>query len=255
VDRTGTKEVKGEHGPWLDAWGNLLSHTGSTEQPYQYVGEYGYYTHYQDANMGGLLGLGVRFLDPSVVRFTQMDDFRQGLCYYAYAKQNPIGNMDPSGRFYIPGVGGCAIAGIVGGVMSAVSGGTLKASLCNAGVGCVVGGLSEIIIEGSGIVATGCIVGVLSGYLGSKGSMMCDKYNPKSFCDPPNTTACAQASSAWGALLGCVGGYFSIKNRDFTEKIEDILKDIVGEIIGQTIESACQNNFPVRWNSLTMAWK
>ena len=31
-----------------DAWGNVVSQTGSTEQPYQYVGQLGYYTHWQD---------------------------------------------------------------------------------------------------------------------------------------------------------------------------------------------------------------
>ena len=58
-----------------DAWGGAISHdrfTGSVDQPYQYVGRLGYYTHYQDPAFG-LLQLGVRFYDPEVGRFIRKD--------------------------------------------------------------------------------------------------------------------------------------------------------------------------------------
>jgi hypothetical protein len=56
-----------------DAWAKLISHEGSTNQPYEYVGQLGYYTHWQDANMDGMLQLGVRDYDPSVGRFTHVN--------------------------------------------------------------------------------------------------------------------------------------------------------------------------------------
>jgi hypothetical protein len=52
------------------AWGEehpILSTT--SDNPYRYVGELGYYTHYQDPNMSDSLQLGVRFYDPEVGRF------------------------------------------------------------------------------------------------------------------------------------------------------------------------------------------
>ena len=79
-----------------DAWGNLIDRTGNTEQPYQYVGQLGYYTHYQ-APAFNLLQLGVRFYDPEVGRFTQRDAIGDGLNWYAYADNDPVAFVDPEG--------------------------------------------------------------------------------------------------------------------------------------------------------------
>ena len=79
-----------------DAWGNVMMHTGTTAQPYQFVGQLGYYTHVQDANLP-LLQLGVRFYDPQVGRFGQRDAAEGGLCYYAYVADNPQAHIDPTG--------------------------------------------------------------------------------------------------------------------------------------------------------------
>jgi len=56
-----------------DAWGKLMEHiehTGCIDQPYQFAGQLGYYTHWQDENLT-LLQLGVRFYDPEAGRFGQ----------------------------------------------------------------------------------------------------------------------------------------------------------------------------------------
>ena len=80
-----------------DAWGNVTEHTDTTEQPYQYVGRLGYYTHYQDPNFK-LLQLGVRFYDPEIGRFTQTDQFAQiTKSSYSYADNKPVVLTDPSG--------------------------------------------------------------------------------------------------------------------------------------------------------------
>lgn len=82
-----------------DAWGNLIYpyHTGDTQQPYQYVGQLGYYTHYQDSNMG-LLQLGVRFYDPALGRFGQEDRI-PGVqeSAYTYCKNSCMRAVDPWG--------------------------------------------------------------------------------------------------------------------------------------------------------------
>ena len=78
-----------------DAWGNA-THNGETAQPYQYVGQLGYYTHVQDENFD-LLQLGVRLYDPEVGRFTQRDPVRHGENWYAYVGNAPLHNVDPLG--------------------------------------------------------------------------------------------------------------------------------------------------------------
>ncbi len=79
-----------------DAWGNTYHIYGSTEQPYQYVGQLGYYTHYQDDNLD-LLQLGVRFYDPETGRFTQRDPIKDGWNWFAYADNRPTVLVDPRG--------------------------------------------------------------------------------------------------------------------------------------------------------------
>jgi RHS repeat-associated protein len=85
-----------------DAYGSLLSHdccTGSVHQPYQYVGQLGYHTHYQEPDFG-LLQLGVRFYDPEVGRFMQRDAFSADReASYAYVRNRPTALTDPSGLF------------------------------------------------------------------------------------------------------------------------------------------------------------
>jgi RHS repeat-associated protein len=80
-----------------DAWGNVTSHNGSTSQPYQYVGQLGYYTHYQEPEFG-LMQLGVRFYDPEVGRFTQRDPAQNGDAPYLYVGDEPTRLVDPDGR-------------------------------------------------------------------------------------------------------------------------------------------------------------
>jgi len=81
-----------------DAWGNVTPgvNNQTTDNPYQYVGELGYYTHWQEPTFK-LLQLGVRYYDPSVGRFTQQDPIKDGFNWYGYASGNPTKNVDPSG--------------------------------------------------------------------------------------------------------------------------------------------------------------
>jgi RHS repeat-associated protein len=80
-----------------DAWGNVTNHTGSTnDNPYQYVGKLGYYTHYQEPTYVPLQ-LGVRYYDPTIGRFTQIDPMKDGINWYPYTSCNPVVNVDPSG--------------------------------------------------------------------------------------------------------------------------------------------------------------
>ena len=85
-----------------DAYGKLLlwheKDAGSVHQPYQYVGQFGYYTHWQEPDFG-LVQLGVRFYDAQVGRFTQRDPVHRDIqSAYAYADDSPLSGADPSGK-------------------------------------------------------------------------------------------------------------------------------------------------------------
>jgi len=83
-----------------DAYGSLLSrdrYTGSVNQPYQYVGQLGYYTHHQEPEFG-LLQLGVRFYDAEMGRFTGRDRVERVVhSPYAYVDGSPLGWIDADG--------------------------------------------------------------------------------------------------------------------------------------------------------------
>ena len=81
-----------------DAWGNMLSKTGSTSNTYLYTGES------FDANTG-LYYLRARYMNPANGLFISMDSY-QGNLYepvtlhkYLYANANPVVYTDPTGYF------------------------------------------------------------------------------------------------------------------------------------------------------------
>jgi len=84
-----------------DAYGALLvhnRHADSVDQPYQYVGQLGYYTHYEEPGFG-LMQLGVRFYDASAARFAERDQIKvAGSSEYWYGIGCPTRMTDPSGR-------------------------------------------------------------------------------------------------------------------------------------------------------------
>lgn len=80
------------------AWGETYHLAGTTiDNPYQYVGELGYYHHWQSPDLANMLHLGVRFYEPEVGRFSQMDPTRDGRNWYAYVYGKPTRYVDPTG--------------------------------------------------------------------------------------------------------------------------------------------------------------
>ena len=81
-----------------DAWGNLISSTGDTENSYLYCGE-------QLDSTTGLYYLRARYMNPATGTFISMDTY-QGTLFepatlhkYLYANANPVMNVDPTGYF------------------------------------------------------------------------------------------------------------------------------------------------------------
>ncbi len=81
-----------------DEYGKLTDHTGSSDTPFLYNGQYGIMT---DGN--GLVYMRARYYNPEVHRFVSTDilegDLRDPLSLnrYAYCSNNPITYLDPTG--------------------------------------------------------------------------------------------------------------------------------------------------------------
>ncbi len=81
-----------------DAFGNLLSSSGSISQPYQYVGREGYY---REGDIGLYL-LGQRWYDAEVGRFVSRDLIgHRILNLYFYCRNNPLNYIDAEGRIFV----------------------------------------------------------------------------------------------------------------------------------------------------------
>ena len=86
-----------------DAFGNLISSTGSTENYYRYCGE-------QFDETTGLYYLRARYMDTSTGRFISQDSYQGSISdpvslhKYLYANANPVMYTDPSGYFTLEDV-------------------------------------------------------------------------------------------------------------------------------------------------------
>ena len=76
-----------------DAWGNLITSSGTTVNPFRWVGRYGYY---QDASTG-LVYVRARMYQPTVARWCSVDPIQRRFVrrnQYSYASQSPILRYD-----------------------------------------------------------------------------------------------------------------------------------------------------------------
>ncbi|WP_293780169.1 RHS repeat-associated core domain-containing protein, partial [uncultured Aeromicrobium sp.] len=103
-----------------DAWGNEISRTGDLLAIGYAGGETGSPT--------GLIKFGVRYYDPTLGVFTQMDPAGQEHNPYTYAAADPINNTDPTGLSCT----GAIVSGAVGGAVTGALAGAYV-----AGVGAV----------------------------------------------------------------------------------------------------------------------
>ena len=78
-----------------DAWGNVVSRTGTTAIPMLWIGEVGYYYDVET----GLFSVRERPYEPENGRWTTVDplEFVETLNRYLYAQNAPLTHIDPSG--------------------------------------------------------------------------------------------------------------------------------------------------------------
>ena len=92
-----------------EAFGNILASTGSSVNPYRYVGGWGYYAD----DESDLMLLTMRYYASDIGRFTTEDLIGQagGLNLYVYTENSPINAIDPLGLMpliYGKGVEACS---------------------------------------------------------------------------------------------------------------------------------------------------
>jgi len=81
----------------LDAWGVQRASTGSTTNPFRYVGALGYYT---EPDLG-LAYVRARWLRPGTGSWLSLDPV-EGEARYAYVGSSPTGRADPAGLEFPP---------------------------------------------------------------------------------------------------------------------------------------------------------
>jgi RHS repeat-associated protein len=97
-----------------EAFGNSMGSTGSTTNPYRYVGSLGYYQIYPPAGGPALMHLGARYYMPEIGRFIQRDPPHGSLEPwqpsrrsvgetepYSYCSGNPAILVDPTGSDWL----------------------------------------------------------------------------------------------------------------------------------------------------------
>ena len=91
---------------------------------------------------------------------------------YRSRGNNPLGYLDPDGRFGLPGIVFGAVAGGLGGFLS--SGGSIKATIIGAGAGAVVGAFNPWLAEAAGAGVAGIITGAASSAAGQLAGNLAD---------------------------------------------------------------------------------
>ena len=216
-----------------DAFGNLISSTGSTANNYRYCGE-------QFDSTTGLYYLRARYMNPSVGRFISMDTYQGSnadpisLHKYLYANSNPVMYSDPSGYMSL------------GEVMcvSAIIGGTCGAFINVAGyldklVGWRNFNLSDMVQAAFEGFLDGMVVGLLFGVAFAGISYLCTVIPILSGLD----TALGYAFGTYGVAKAISDGSIEAgKGNYFTASIYSIIAAISGATLLNSIYTNAHAN-------------
>ena len=177
MDGSGTRVVEYTY----DAWGKLISTTGTlatslgADNPFRYRG------YYYDTETG-LYYLMTRYYDPEVCRFISEDVYMttgQGVLgenMFAYCGNNPVNRADSQGEFpilgtIVAGVVSVVVAGVFGGLSSLASGESFGAGFVSGAVTATVTVAAIAITVATGgtagaVIAAGVIGGAVGGFAG-----------------------------------------------------------------------------------------
>ena len=229
MDASGNRVVEYTY----DAWGKLISTTGTlastlgADNPFRYRG------YYYDTETG-LYYLMTRYYDPEVCRFISADVYMttgQGVLggnMWAYCGNNPVNRYDDGGEFWHI-VAGFAVGAVVGGIFGGLT------SLAN-GEGFWSGALQGAIsggISGALTAAIPCPVPVLSGavcggignFVGYAVKTPINKWNGKDICDTVGN------GMLFGGLSAGIGGIGTPKGSSISREA------VVNAVVGFVTES------------------
>ena len=152
-----------------DAWGNVISQSGSIASinPIRYRG------YYYDSETG-LYYLGSRYYDPAVKRFINADgaalaaigSYNNGLTdknYFAYCNNAPVNSSDDGGDLPTVIVG-AIVGGVLGAIDSIASGDSFGEVAFNATKGALEGALSST-LKGPASIVCGAVSGAVDAAL------------------------------------------------------------------------------------------
>jgi RHS repeat-associated protein len=219
-----------------EAFGNLMGGSGSTPNPYKYVGSLGYYQ-----TGSSLQHLGARYYLPEVGRFGSKDPAAPRRSEYGYAYANATNAVDPTGLAILSGAGaaaGCVTGGIVGALGSIGKKGGLGRAGCEVGLKCLSGAIAGAAVANLGPAAAGCVSGFVSGGLGMVASGQCERWYEGPQC--PRDWKCAAFDVAASTIVGCVAGSAFGHASDYSEKVHGWVFGIAGSLLGNTFVEGCK---------------
>jgi RHS repeat-associated protein len=142
-----------------DAWGNEITNPQSqVPNPFKYVGKHGYYWDTESA----LMLLGVRYYASGTGRFVSLDPIKHKMNWYTYVTDNPLSNIDPTGKNpwgLIVCTASCGLT-LLGPIGGCIAGGLVNPAdvICCALEAIKESGTSGVI---GGVISVGCLACIL----------------------------------------------------------------------------------------------
>ena len=206
MDGSGTRVVEYAY----DAWGKLISTTGTLASTLGANNPFRYRGYYYDTETG-LYYLTTRYYDPEVCRFISADVYMttgQGVLggnMWAYCGNNPVNRYDDGGEFWHIVAGfavGAVVGGIFGGLTSLANGeGFWSGALQGAVSGGVAGALTAA-IPCPVPVLSGAVCGGIGNFVGYAVTTPIDEWNGKEIQD---TVGNGMLFGGLSAGIGSVG--------------------------------------------------
>jgi len=241
-----------------DAWGNILSITGTKADT---IGKYNplRYRGYVYDTESKLYYLQSRYYDPAIGRFINADTFAttgQGLLgnnMFAYCQNNPVIYYDSEGHFLCTAVGaiGGALSGAIWGLIEGKSGVELEASIMSgAASGAVTGLAGDVLLLTGGTTA---VVAVTMAAAGAFGAAIGNTVETQ-VTGIEKTSSEKLSDILWGAGFGALGGYMGgsissqintitgygfayVADRLITQESASFCSDIGNEIVSNFLSS------------------